>query len=298
MPKFNLYQSLHTTVIGPRGKAIEIQIRTYDMHSRAEFGIAAHWKYKDKDGVKETALDEWIRKIREVLESADTNALDFVDDVKLQLFSEEIFAFTPKGELKRLPNGASALDFAYEIHTHIGDTCLGAKANNKLVPLSYKLHSGDQIEILTSNKQTPKEEWLNFVITARAKTKIKEYLRDFKKEKAKDGKIIFRKKLEQLNIEDSLSNTNKILRHFNFSNDTELFYRIAVKAIDIASLKKYIITATDGKAAFLFPKKDIKPFEQMVKEITGKQEALMLDEKQKSLAYKFSDCCQHELASA
>jgi GTP pyrophosphokinase len=290
-PRTNGYESLHTTLLGPDGKWVEVQIRSIRMDDIAEKGYAAHWKYKDKEGIKESALDEWIRRIREVLESADTNALDFVDDVKLQLFAEEIFTFTPRGELKRLPNGATALDFAYEIHTHIGDTCLGAKVNNKLVPLSYKLHSGEQIEILTSEKQTPKEEWLNFVITARAKTKIKEYLRDYKKLKAKDGKLIFEKKLQQLKIENTKQNTSKILRHYNFANDAELFFRVAVKAIDIADLKKYIVEGTDGDTTFIFPKKEIKPFEQKVTEIRGKQDALMLDEKQKNLAYKFSECC-------
>ena len=290
-PRTNGYESLHTTLLGPDGKWVEVQIRSIRMDDIAEKGYAAHWKYKDKESIKESALDEWIRKIREVLESADTNALDFVDDVKLQLFAEEIFTFTPRGELKRLPNGATALDFAYEIHTHIGDTCLGAKVNNKLVPLSYKLHSGEQIEILTSEKQTPKEEWLNFVITAHAKTKIKEYLRDYKKLKAKEGKVLFEKKLQQLKIENTKQNTSKILRHYNFTSDVELFFRVAVKAIEIADLKKYIVEGTDGDTTFIFPKKEIKPFEQKVTEIRGKQDALMLDEKQKNLAYKFSECC-------
>jgi len=291
-PRTNGYESLHTTLLGPDNKWVEVQIRTTRMDDIAEKGYAAHWKYKDKENGKESALDEWIGKIREVLESADSNALDFVDDVKLQLFAEEIFTFTPKGELKRLPNGATALDFAYEIHTHVGNTCLGAKVNNKLVPLSYKLHSGEQIEILTTEKQTPKEEWLNFVITARAKTKIKEYLREFKRTKSIEGKEILDKKLKSLKLENTESNVFKIVRFYNFTNEQELLYRIAIKAIDVMALKKHVAEGTDGNSSLIFPKKTEKPFEQLVTQLTGKQGgALMLDEKQKSLAYKFSDCC-------
>lgn len=290
-PRANGYESLHTTLLGPEGKWVEVQIRSVRMDDVAEKGYAAHWKYKDKENVKESALDEWIRKIREVLESADTNALDFVDDVKLQLFSEEIFTFTPKGELKRLPTGASALDFAYEIHTKIGDTCIGAKVNNKLVALSHKLRSGDQVEILTSSKQTPKEEWLSFAITARAKTKVKEFIRDFKKKKAKEGVEIFDKKMKQLRIENNENNKSKIIRHYNFPNEIELLYRLAIKAIDIVDLKKYIVTSTDGIPSLIFPRKEVKQFEKVVTEIRGKQDALMLDGKQKNLKYKFSDCC-------
>jgi GTP pyrophosphokinase len=290
-PRANGYESLHTTLLGPEGKWVEVQIRSVRMDDVAEKGYAAHWKYKDKENAKESALDEWIRKIREVLESADTNALDFVDDVKLQLFAEEIFTFTPKGELKRLPNGATALDFAYEIHTKIGDTCIGAKVNNKLVALSHKLRSGDQVEILTSSKQTPKEEWLSFAITARAKTKVKEFIRDFKKKKAKEGVEIFDKKMNQLKIENNENNRSKIIRHFNFPNEIELFYRLAIKAVDIIDLKKYIVTSTDGIPSLIFPRKEVKQFEKVVTEIRGKQDALMLDGKQKNLKYNFSDCC-------
>ncbi len=170
-PKANGYESLHTTVMGPEGKWVEVQIRTERMDELAEKGYAAHWKYKDS--ANETQLDDWIRKIREILESPEENALEFLDDFKLNLFAEEIFAFTPKGEMKTLPINATALDFAFEIHTQVGEKCIGAKVNHKLVPLSYKLKSGDQIEVLTSNKQTPKEDWLGYVVTARAKAKIK-----------------------------------------------------------------------------------------------------------------------------
>ncbi|MBP9923669.1 MAG: bifunctional (p)ppGpp synthetase/guanosine-3',5'-bis(diphosphate) 3'-pyrophosphohydrolase, partial [Bacteroidia bacterium] len=168
-PKANGYESLHTTVMGPNGKWVEVQIRSRRMDEIAEKGYAAHWKYKESSA--ESAIDEWIEKIRELLESPETNALDFIDDFKLNLFSDEIFVFTPGGDMKTLPSGATALDFAFEIHTDLGSKCIGAKVNHKLVPLSHKLRSGDQAEILTSNKQTPKEDWLSYVVTAKAKSK-------------------------------------------------------------------------------------------------------------------------------
>ncbi|MCE3258681.1 MAG: bifunctional (p)ppGpp synthetase/guanosine-3,5-bis(diphosphate) 3-pyrophosphohydrolase, partial [Bacteroidetes bacterium] len=171
-PKSNGYESLHTTVMGPEGKWVEVQIRTVRMDDLAENGYAAHWKYKDSAADKESKLESWLLRIREMLENPDPNALEFIDDFKLNLFSDEIFSFTPKGDMKTLPVGATALDFAFEIHTKVGEHCIGAKVNHKLVPLSYELKSGDQVEILTSNKQTPKEDWLNYVITAKAKSKI------------------------------------------------------------------------------------------------------------------------------
>ena len=175
-PKANGYESLHTTVMGLYGKWVEVQIRTRRMNEIAEKGFAAHWKYKES--AAESALDEWIQKIRELLETPETNALDFIDDFKLNLFSDEIFIFTPEGDMKMLPGNATALDFAFEIHSDLGSKCIGAKVNHKLVPLSHKLRSGDQVEILTSNKQVPKEDWLGYVVTAKAKSKIKTALKE------------------------------------------------------------------------------------------------------------------------
>lgn len=177
-PKSNGYESLHTTVMGPKGRWVEIQIRTQRMNEIAEKGFAAHWKYKESSN--ESGLDQWIQKVRETLNSTESNALDFLDDFKMNLFSDEVFAFTPKGSLIKLPNGATALDFAFEIHTDVGSRCIGAKVNHKLVPLSYKIQNGDQVEILTSAKQNPKEDWLNIVITAKAKSKIKSQLKEEK----------------------------------------------------------------------------------------------------------------------
>lgn len=198
VPKANGYESLHTTVMSPTGKWVEVQIRTRKMDDIAEKGFAAHWKYKE--GGAESQFDIWINQVRELIENTDGNALELIDDFKLNLFSDEIYVFTPNGDMKSLPTGASALDFAFAIHTQVGTNCLGAKVNNKLVPLSHQLNSGDQVEILTSSKQKPKEDWLNFVKTHRAKTKIKSSLNDEKREVAKEGRAILEKEFKKLKI--------------------------------------------------------------------------------------------------
>src|SRR5688572_4269146 len=193
-PKANGYESLHTTVMGPEGKWVEVQIRSLRMDELAEKGYAAHWKYKESALERENQLDEWLKRIRDMLESTDENALEFIDDFKLNLFADEIFAFTPKGEMRTLPVGATALDFAFDIHTKVGENCIGAKVNHKLVPLSYQLKSGDQVEVITSSKQAPKEDWLGFVVTAKAKSKIKSALKEAKKKIAEDGREILERK--------------------------------------------------------------------------------------------------------
>lgn len=236
-PKGNGYESLHTTVMGPRGQWVEVQIRTQRMNEIAEKGFAAHWKYKESNS--DNGLDQWIQKVRDVLSNPEQNALDFLDDFKMNLFSDEIFIFTPKGTLIQLPNGATALDFAFEIHTDIGATCIGAKVNHKLVPLSHHLQNGDQVEIITSNKQTPKEDWLNFVVTAKAKSKIKSSLKEEKRRIAEDGKEILERKLKSLKITYSTDNINKIANFFKYPSSQELFYNVAKGTIDIKNLREY-----------------------------------------------------------
>jgi guanosine-3',5'-bis(diphosphate) 3'-pyrophosphohydrolase len=194
-PKGNGYESLHTTVMGPKGQWVEVQIRTQRMNEIAEKGFAAHWKYKESSS--DNGLDQWIMKVREMLSNPEANALDFLDDFKMNLFSDEIFIFTPKGALLQLPLGATALDFAFEIHTDVGAKCIGAKVNHKLVPLSYKLQNGDQVEIITSGKQVPKEDWLNIVVTAKAKSKIKSSLKEEKRKIAEQGKETLERNLHR-----------------------------------------------------------------------------------------------------
>ncbi|MEZ5029019.1 MAG: RelA/SpoT family protein [Ferruginibacter sp.] len=207
-PKSNGYEALHTTVMGPHGKWVEVQIRTKRMNEIAEKGLAAHWKYKEgKDD--ESRFDKWFHQIREALTSPNENSIDFLQDFKTSFLAEEIYVYTPKGEVKMLPIGASALDFAFGVHTAVGSKCIGAKVNHKLVPISQKLRSGDQVEIITSAKQKPNIEWLNFVVTSKAKSKIKDTLKEEKRKIAEEGKYILQRKLEgigaamnQLNMEE------------------------------------------------------------------------------------------------
>ena len=290
-PKANGYESLHTTVMGPEGKWVEVQIRTIRMDELAEKGYAAHWKYKDS--ANESQLDDWIRKIREILESPEENAMEFLDDFKLNLFAEEIFAFTPKGEMKTLPINATALDFAFDIHTKVGEKCIGAKVNHKLVPLSYKLKSGDQIEVLTSNKQTPKEDWLGYVVTARAKSKIKNALKEEKKKIAEDGREILERKFHHLKIDFTVSNINELASYFKLPSSQELFYRVAVGNITVKHLKDF--RQEHGKIVHKsgsIKKTDTtQSLEQMVAAARGKSDMLVIGENLQKIDYKLSPCC-------
>ena len=290
-PKANGYESLHTTVMGPEGKWVEVQIRTVRMDELAEKGYAAHWKYKDS--ANESQLDDWIRKIREILESPEENAMEFLDDFKLNLFAEEIFAFTPKGEMKTLPIGATALDFAFDIHTKVGEKCIGAKVNHKLVPLSYKLKSGDQIEVLTSNKQTPKEDWLGFVVTARAKSKIKNALKEERRKVAEDGREILERKFNHLKIDFTVTNINELATYFKLQSSQELFYRVAVGNINIKHLKDF--RQEHGKiihkSGSIKKADTAQSLEQMVTAARGKSDMLVIGENLQKIDYKLSPCC-------
>jgi GTP pyrophosphokinase len=287
-PKANGYESLHTTVMGPNGKWVEVQIRSRRMDEIAEKGYAAHWKYKESSA--ESAIDEWIEKIRELLESPETNALDFIDDFKLNLFSDEIFVFTPGGDMKTLPSGATALDFAFEIHTDLGSKCIGAKVNHKLVPLSHKLRSGDQAEILTSNKQTPKEDWLSYVVTAKAKSKIKTALKEEKKKFGEDGKEILMRKFRHLKIDFNHDNINELLAYYKIPTSLELYYRIAKGVIDISDLKEFVDDKGVIKAKA--PQRiETKSLEQMVQNIRGSSDMLVIGESLDKIDYKLSPCC-------
>ncbi|MCX6292488.1 MAG: bifunctional (p)ppGpp synthetase/guanosine-3',5'-bis(diphosphate) 3'-pyrophosphohydrolase [Bacteroidetes bacterium] len=287
-PKANGYESLHTTVMGPSGKWVEVQIRTKRMDEIAEKGYAAHWKYKES--AAETALDEWIHRIRELLDNPEADAMDFVDEFKLNLFSDEIFVFTPTGELITLPSNATALDFAFEIHTDIGSKCIGAKVNHKLVPLSHKLLSGDQVEILTSNKQTPKEDWLNYVVTAKAKSKIKNALKEEKKSVAEDGKEILERKFRHLKIHFNTDNINELLAYYKIPTSLELFYRIAKGAIDVQDLKDFAEDKGSIKARVTH-RVEPHSLEQIVKHVRGSSDMLVLGENLERIDYKLSPCC-------
>lgn len=235
-PKANGYQALHLTVMGPDGKWIEIQIRSRRMDDIAEKGFAAHWKYKESRIEEDNELDKWLKTIQEVLANPNPNAIDFLDTVKMNLFSSEIFVFTPKGEIKTLPQGATALDFAYTIHTRVGDHCLGAKVNHTLVPLSQKLGSGDQVEILTSQSVQPQPEWLNFVTTAKARTKIEASLRRQRRRVGDKGKKV----LDELFDNEPIDNTvfNKILHLYKAENKEDLYYLIGSNEVVLPDNKE------------------------------------------------------------
>jgi guanosine-3',5'-bis(diphosphate) 3'-pyrophosphohydrolase len=298
-PKGNGYESLHTTVMSSAGKWVEVQIRSKRMDEIAEKGYAAHWKYKDASS-NESGLEEWLRKIREMLQNMESNALDFLDDFKLNLFSEEIFVFTPKGELKSLPVGSTALDFAYNIHSQVGNNCIGAKVNLKLVPLSHKLKSGDQIEIITSGKQHPREDWLSYVVTVRAKDRIKNALKEDKKKIAEDGREILERKFKQLKLESNITTINKLMAYHKISNTLDLYYLVATGKIGVREIKAFMQESEKGKwlqyltKRFLpsksVSKKQDAPVKQN-KESADKKEILVIGENMDNLNYTLSTCC-------
>jgi guanosine-3',5'-bis(diphosphate) 3'-pyrophosphohydrolase len=237
-PKSNGYEALHTTVMGPQGKWVEVQIRSRRMNEIAEKGLAAHYKYKEGTN-DEDRFDKWFGQIREVIGSQDTDSVDFLQDFKRSFLAEEIYVYTPRGDVKMLPVGSSTLDFAFSIHSAIGTKCIGAKVNHKLVPLSYKLRSGDQVEIITSNKQKPTEDWLNMVVTTKAKSKIKDALKEEKRTIAEDGKAYTQRKLEGIGAAFSQGNIDELVNYYKLPSQLDLFYRVAVKQIDLKELKDF-----------------------------------------------------------
>ncbi|MES2880592.1 MAG: TGS domain-containing protein, partial [Bacteroidota bacterium] len=237
-PKSNGYEALHTTVMGPQGKWVEVQIRTKRMNEIAEKGLAAHWKYKE-GATDESRFDKWFSQIREVITSNDVDSVDFLHDFKRSFLAEEIYIYTPKGDVKMLPVGATALDFAFGVHSEVGVKCIGAKVNHKLVPISHKLRSGDQVEIITSNKQKPSEDWLNFVVTAKARTKIKDSLKEAKKAVADEGRYTVQRKLEGLGAAMHQHNIDELVSYYKLASPLEFFYAVAIKNIDLKELKEF-----------------------------------------------------------
>ncbi len=291
-PKANGYESLHTTVMGPEGKWVEVQIRTQRMDEIAEMGYAAHWKYKDVNSEKEGQLEDWLRKIRELLESPEENAMDFIDDFKLNLFAEEIFVFTPTGEMRTLPVKSTALDFAFEIHSKVGQHCIGAKVNHKLVPLNHELKSGDQVEILTSVKQTPKEDWISYVTTAKAKSKIKLALKESFRKVAEEGKEILERKFNKLKQDFNNQSTHDLANFLKLPNTQELFYRAAKNAVDVKEIKEFIAFKTHPeKFTTKKPESNHQSIEQLVTDARGKADHLVIGDDMQKLDYQLSACC-------
>ncbi len=290
-PRANGYESLHTTVMSPQGKWVEVQIRSKRMDEIAEKGLAAHYKYKEEKG-EDSKFDRWLVEIRELMENPDLSAMDFVNEFKMNLFSEEIYVFTPKGDLRVLPHDATILDFAYDIHTEIGSKCIGAKVNNKLVPLSYQLHNGDQVEIITSAKQKPVDEWLKFVTSARAKQKIKTALFEEKKIISFDGKEILQRKLRQFNIKYTPENIAVLEKYFAYASAQDLYFRVAKGKVDLAKIRE--IENHNGnlsleKKGSNVPKDkhelDVYP------KINKQEDVLIIGEDFKNIQYRLAKCC-------
>jgi GTP pyrophosphokinase len=291
-PKSNGYEALHTTVMGPMGKWVEVQIRTKRMNDIAEKGLAAHWKYKEEKD-DESNFDKWFNQIREALANQDTNSLDFLQDFKTSFLAEEIYVYTPKGDIKMLPVGASTLDFAFSVHTAVGEKCIGAKVNHKLVPLSYKLRSGDQIEIITSAKQKPNAEWLNFVVTSKARAKIKDSLKDERRQIADLGKSILERKLKALSASFNQTNTDELVNFYKYPSSLDLLYDIAIKKNELKELKEFTIHGDK-----LIAPKPLKIVEEKFDENELKllpkkdTELIIFGERSDKIMYTLANCCK------
>lgn len=306
-PKANGYQALHLTVMGPDGQWVEIQIRSRRMDDIAEKGFAAHWKYKENHVEEDTELDKWLQTITEILESPDPNALDFLDTIKLNLFSSEIFVFTPKGELKTLPQGATALDFAYALHSDVGNKCIGAKVNHKLVPLSHKLSSGDQVEVLTSRSQTPQAEWLNFVTTARARTKITAVVRRIRKETIKGGEAKVLAACQKSGVEPSAQNLDKLAMYYGFSKRDDLYYSVEKGDVVLPENVRKLFREKDENGLFKYvkqalrratkyskstPEEAVNETQTKEKPVYDKKKPYILKEEAFERNYVIAECCK------
>ena len=290
-PKANGYEALHTTVMGPQGKWFEVQIRSKRMNEVAEKGYAAHWKYKEKNN-NETLLDDWLKRIRELLENPNTNTLDLIDDFKLNLFSEEIYVFTPKGEMKILPATSTVLDFAYEIHSEVGKHCIGAKINHKIFPLTQQLNNGDQVEVLTSKKQRPGEDWLQHVVTSKARSGIKDILKDERRRIILIGKKALENIFKDKKLTFNSSNISKISDYFKISNTQELYYSIGVGNFQWSDIENFMKVGDEIQV-----KKNAKPqvqnIELLIKnKLQHNASLLVLNEPNQEIDYNLAECCK------
>ena len=294
-PKSTGYEALHITVMGPKGRWVEVQVRSERMDEIAEKGYAAHYKYKN-GATEESGLDVWLNLLKEALENAETNAVDFVEDFKMNLYSKEIFVFTPKGEIKSLPKGATSLDFAFSIHSEIGIRTRGTRVNGKLVPLNFELKSGDQIEVITSQHQKPTINWLDYVTTSRAKTKIKNVLNENTKKIGEEGKELLTRKLKHLKITLSEQVINELVNFFKLKTSLDLFYRVGVGAIENQQLKDYAAQKSNTFINFFKNKMKRSPSSQAIEDIqkpiiSSNYDMLVFGKEQDKLDYKLSPCC-------
>ncbi len=291
-PKSNGYEALHTTVMGPQGRWVEVQIRSKRMNEIAEKGLAAHWKYKE-GGQDEDRFDQWFSQIREALMHQEIGSIDFLHDFKTSFLTEEIYVYTPKGDVKMMPINSTALDFAFAIHSAIGTKCIGAKVNHKLVPISHKLRSGDQIEIITSNKQKPSEDWLNFVVTAKARNKIKDALKEEKRKVAEDGKYTLQRKLEGLGVGYNPHNIEVVTNFYKLQSSLDLFYRIATKALDLKELKDFQVMGDKLEPPKPAKTEELKQEHDYTRVIPKKDtELIIFGESSDRIVYNLANCCK------
>ena len=294
-PKSNGYEALHTTVMGPQGKWVEVQIRSQRMNEIAEKGLAAHWKYKE--GTQdESRFDKWFQQIREVISNQETDGIDFLQDFKTSFLAEEIYVYTPKGDVKMLPVGSTALDFAFSIHSAIGVKTIGAKVNHKLVPISHKLQSGDQVEIITSNKQKASEDCLGFVVTSKAKGRIRDALKEDKRKIADEGKYMLQRKLEGMGASLSQHNLDELMQWYKIGSSLDLLYQIAVKTIDLKDLRSFKVSGDKIEAPkpvkqplVAVDKPDIVPHHLLPKKDT---ELIIFGERSDKVVYNLANCCK------
>jgi GTP pyrophosphokinase len=289
-PKSTGYEALHTTVMGHSGKWIEVQIRSERMHEIAEKGYAAHYKYKHGNE-KESGLDNWLNKLKDALENSEADAVDFMENIKLNLYAKEIYTFTPGGDIKSLPKGATPIDFAYAIHTEVGSHCRGAKVNGKIVPLSKELLSGDQVEIITSNNQKPKLAWLDYAVTSRARSKIKNSLKEEQKKIGEEGKEILRRKLRSIKIKYNENTINNLVAFFKLKTSLDLFYRIGNGSISNTDLKKFANQQSNGIYSLFRPKSRKQQQGFAEEEVSQKFDLLVFGNDESSLPYTNSQCC-------
>lgn len=295
VPKSNGYESLHTTVLGPEQKWVEVQIRTKRMDEVAEKGLAAHWKYKG--GSADTRMDEWLGKIREILENPELNAVDFIDDFKLNLYDEEVFVFTPKGDLIRLPKGATVLDFAFNIHSEVGKRCVGAVINGKNVPLRYELQNGEHVEIITSNNQVPKVDWLKIVVTSTAKTKLKQTLREIQYKESEIGKETLVRRLKNWKLELTDQLLAKLVKHYKYKTPHDFFRDIVLEKLDVIQIKEVIIQFNKREEEIAEASNELRSAEDF-KNIPAhntddhfNSDVLVIDKNLSNVDYSLANCC-------
>lgn len=295
-PKSNGYESLHTTVVVPGGDWVEVQIRTKRMNEIAEKGLAAHWKYKGIKG--QDGIDRWIERVRETLENPETDASNLMEDLKLSQFSKEIFVFTPNGDLKKFPEDATVLDFAFDIHTDVGATCAGARVNGKNVPIRYRLKNGDKVEILRSKSQKPKMDWLNVVVTSKAKGKIKQALKEARLKEAEHGKEILKRRFRNWKVEFDDSSVRKVIQHYKYRDATDLYFDVATEKVDLLQIKE-LLTASEKPAEIKTDKIEEESVDRLIK--TASRESgdfLVIDEKLANIDYRLAPCCNPILGDA